>query len=244
MFIFAKNIFEKRKIYIKFIATMTEQQINYIEIGRGAKLVAKKYWHQFILGIDLRESVNFLVVSEVEENEVLYKSKISIEEIKKSTWKELIKISKTKDFIDKLIKISENKQELFDEINTIVKNIQHTTKLLNQNWISKDEYNNLGYNSNFSNWIDATYTKGKLKFILNLDSLEEENCHIKIPIQHFSGESGYFSIQMGRFELSKNQILIWQNDIFPSQIKYELIDNELILELYKNKIKFVPETLI
>ncbi len=219
---------------------MTEQD-NYFEIGRGAKLIPMEYWHQYVLGIDPTEESNFLVVSEVGKNEILYKNKITIEEIRNSHWNELLDISKTKSFISQLIGISSDNEQLVDIINSTVKNINQTKEQLNGNWISINEYGNLNYNSNFGNWVDAVQIKGKLKFTLDLDSLEGKNCHIGIPVNYLSTGDGYFSIQMGRFELSKNQILIWQNDIFPSQINYDLVDDELILELYENKIRFIKE---
>ncbi len=214
---------------------------NYIEIGRGAKLTPMKYWHQYVLGIDLTETLKFLVVSEVGKNEILYRNNITLEEIHSHQWREFLKISQTKTFVERLIEISSDKKKLFDELDAILKSIESTKQQLNGNWISEKEYSNLNYNSNFGNWIDAVPTKGKLKFILDLESDNKANCHIKIPLNFWSGEKGDYSIQMGRFELSKTQILIWQNGIFPSQIKYKLTENSLALRLYNSYITFIKE---
>ena len=128
-----------------------------------------------------------------------------------------------------------------EKISIVVENIENTILKLNGNWISIEEYGNLNYKSNFGNWVDAREITGKLKFRLDLESSDEINCHVGIPVNYLSGGDGYFSIQMGRFELSKNQILIWQNYVFPSKIKYKLIENELTLNLYEHEIKFIKE---
>ncbi|KFF06680.1 hypothetical protein [Flavobacterium reichenbachii] len=217
---------------------MTEQN-NYIEIGRGAELIPMEYWHQYVLGIDLTEELNFLVVSEVGKNEIIYQKRISLFEIHNPEWSKLLEISKTKVFIDKLIEISSDKKMVLNELNKISKSIDDTMLLLNGNWISENEYSGLNYNSNFSNWIDAIEIKGHLKFTLDLQIDNKRNCHVEIPVNYLNGGDGYFSIKMGRFELSKNQILIWQNDTFPSNIKYELSENGLILDLFEHQIKFI-----
>nr|WP_294923372.1 hypothetical protein [uncultured Flavobacterium sp.] len=219
---------------------MTEQK-KYYEIGRGAKLIPMEYWHQFVLGIDPSDELNFIVVSEVGKNEILYRKQISLEDIQDSKWDELLEISQTKNFIKELNEIKFDKKLLRENLNLVVENIENTKIKLNGNWISIGEYGNLNYNSNFGNWVDASEIAGKLKFGLNIDGSNKNNCHVEIPVNYLCGGDGYFSIQMGRFELSKNQILIWQNDVFPSMIKHNLLENQLTLELYEHEIKFIKE---
>lgn len=219
---------------------MTDQN-NYFEIGRGSKLIPMEYWHQYVLGIDLTEVSKYLVVSEVGRDKILYTERITLEEIQNSKWNELLEFSNTKTFVKQLTELQSGKNEIENTLTKILTKINETTNLLNGNWISIEEYNNLDYNSNFGNWVDAFAIGGKLKFLLDLNSSDEKNCHIGIPVHYYSMGDGYFSIQMGRFELTKTHILIWQNDIYPSQIEYEYYENELTLNLYQNKIKFVKE---
>lgn len=219
---------------------MNEKE-KYFEIGRGAKLIPLEYWHQYILGIDLSKETDFLVVSEVGKDSILFKTNISIEEIKNPKWNELLEISSAESIVNELIENSKDESKLRSIIEKTTDLIKENKQLLNGNWISLMEYNDLNYNSNFGNWVDASPIKGKLKFCLDLGHKEQKNCRVEIPVNYWTMGNGYYSIKYGRFELTKNQILIWENGIFPHQIKYSLNANKLTMNLFENEIEFMKE---
>ena len=214
---------------------------NYYEIGRGAKLIPMEYWHQYLLSIDLTEQNKIFVVSEIGKSEVLYQKKLSIEDLLKEEWNELLTKSLTKTFITQLKINYTNDENLKIELADVVEDLEKIEVLLNGSWTSIDEYDNLDYNSNFGNWVDASPIKGKLRFSLDLNTQETKNCKIEIPVNYWTLGDGYYSIIYGRFQLSKNQLLVWENEIFPHQIKFNLSNEVLILQLYDNEIRFTKE---
>jgi hypothetical protein len=214
---------------------------NYFEIGRGARLTPMGYWHQYVLGIDLAEKSDLFVVSEIGKDKVEYEKQISFEDIVKEQWNEFLELSGTKEFISELkadyidnAKLKSYLKETVDECNTVV-------QTLNGNWISIEDHDDLDYNSNFGNWVDASPVKGKLKFSLDLRSNDKRNCRVDIPVNYWTMSSGYYSIIYGRFQMSRNQLLIWENNVFPHQIKYSKTGVVLTLELFKSNVRFRRE---
>jgi hypothetical protein len=211
---------------------------SYYEIGRGLKLIPMEYWHQYVLGIDLIENRDYFVVSEVGKDKVLFKKNLSLDNLVKDEWSELLEISETKDFINQMKNDYVDEINLKIEIESLAKTIEKCKKILNGQWISINEYSGLDYNSNFGNWVDASPIKGRLKFHLDLNNSDDKKCRIEIPVNYWTMGNGYYSIISGRFQMSLNQILIWEDDIFPHQIKYEINDSRIILRLYENDIEF------
>jgi len=213
---------------------------NNFEIGRGAKLIPMEYWHQYVLGIDLTETNNIFVVSEVGKSAVLYQKKLSLQELLKNEWDELLSISETKSFINELKLNYTNDENLKVELTAMVNRLEKDKELLNGNWISIEEHGNLNYR--LSNMVEASTGYGKVLFSLNLDSSKADNCNIGVPVRYYSPtRDGYYAIINGRFQLSKNKLLIWANEIFPNQIAYSLSNGILTLELYEREIKFTKE---
>jgi hypothetical protein len=217
------------------------ENVNHIEIGRGAKLIPLEYWHQYILKIDPSKESDFLIVSEVGKDKILFEKNISIDDIENQEWNDLVEISATTSFVNELIENRQDNEKLEIIIEKTINLIKENKRLLNGNWISINEYNDLNYNSNFGNWVDASPIKGKLKFGLDLNSIEQKNCKVEIPVNYWTMGDGYYSIKYGKFELTINQILIWENGVFPHQIKYSLVNNILTLNLFENEIQFVKE---
>ena len=214
---------------------------DYFELGRGAKLIPQQYWHQYVLGIDLSLTERPFIVAEVGKTEILYQKELNIIELAKSEWNELLKVSKTETIIETL------KKNIIDGVNipsSFYKKIYQIIaekELIEGNWISINEYHNLNYDSNFGNWVDAVPTRGKLKFSLDLKK-EIKNCIVDIPVNYYSvGSIGYYSMICGTFQLCYNKILVWQNEIFPVNIEYELKENTLVLNLFGNEIQFIRE---
>lgn len=210
----------------------------YFEVGRGAKLIPHEYWHQYVLAIDISREIDFLVVSEIGKDKVLFKQNINLEEIRKARWSELLTISRTQSFIDELILHDQDKVKQRFILHKVATHIKENRKRLNGNWTSIAEYHDLNYNSNFGNWVDASPIKGKLKFTLILEKKNQKNCRVDIPVVYWTLGDGYYSIKFGEFQLTRNQILIWGDTIFPSQIDYSLKDNILTLMLFQRQIKF------
>lgn len=210
----------------------------YFEIGRGAKLLQKQYWHQFVLGVDLSNKFSPFVLTEVGGEAIIYSKNIDFKTLQSTSYKQFITYSGTKDFVLELKQAAMEGQDMLAFLRKIAQSIQQKAIQLNRKWLSKTEYSGLNYNSNFSNWIDATATKGKLEFVLDLELAEPQNCRLNIPVQFISGDIGYYSILYGRFQLSQNLILIWANEHFPYTIPYRIEDQILRLKLYKKEILF------
>ncbi len=214
---------------------------HYFELGRGAKLIHQKYWHQYVLGIDLSLTERQFIAIEVGKTEILYQKELSIVELAESEWKELLKISKTKTIIEILKKEIVNGVNIPSSFYEKIYQIIAKKELIEGDWISINEYDNLKYDSNFGNWVDAVPTRGKLKFSLDLKK-EIKNCMVNIPVNYYSiGSIGYYSMISGTFQICYNKILVWQNEVFPTNIEYELKENILILNLFGNKIQFIKE---
>jgi hypothetical protein len=190
-----------------------------------------------VLGVDILEQSDCFILSEVGKDNVLFQKKISFKELLRDKWNELLEISSTKRFIQELKNNYTNEINLKRELENVFNAMEGNKKQLNGNWISIDEYSDLNYDSNFGNWVEASPIQGHLKFLLDLNSAEKKNCKINIPVMSAYGK-GEFSVIYGAFQLSKNQILIWQNAIFPLQIKYALKADMLTLQIFEKEINF------
>jgi hypothetical protein len=173
---------------------------------------------------------------EVGKSDVLYRKKLSIGELAQKEWSNLLEISKTKSIVEGLVLGAVN----FTDFHKSISQSIAQKEFIHGNWTSIDAYADLNYNSNFGNWVDATEIEGRLKFCLDL-SKTRDNCRVDIPVIYNSMGKGYYSIKYGTFQLGYQQILIWQNPIFPVMINYELNKPILTLDLFQNKIKFLRD---
>ena len=201
---------------------------NYFEIGRGAKLIPMEYWHQFVLGVDLTQEVKYFVVSEVGKDEILFKKNISFEELINTDFDELLKISKTKDFIHQFINYSEDTLRIKNELKVFIDKAIEIFNKIDGEWISINEYENINYNFNFD-WVDAYEIKGKIHFTLKINSAELKNCRVDIPVNYYSMGEGTCGVIYGKFQMSIINILVWQNNIFPTTIGFQSNDDLLVL---------------
>lgn len=204
------------------------------ELGRGVKLIPQKHWHQCVLKIDFENQQKPFVTIEIGKNIELLRENLSLNEIQNKKWIELLKKSNCAELIKKFAK---NPQATIKKW----KAISGQQKIFQGKWITIKEIKVLDYKSNHGNWIDSRDIPGKFKFHLDLETTKIKNCQVKIPVEYISGESGYYSIYHGRFELTLSQLLIWENDMFPTRIKYKWIDSILELELFNKKIRFAKE---
>ena len=209
---------------------------DYFELGRGAVLVSNDYWHQYALGTDLSSQEKQFVAMEVGKSDVIYRKKLSIDELAQKEWSDLLEISKTRSIVDELVHGAVN----FTDFHRSISQSIVQKELIQGDWTSINVYSDLNYNSNFGNWVDASEAEGRLKFSLDL-SKTRDNCRVDIPVNYKSMGKGYYSIKYGTFQLGYQQILIWQNPIFPAMINYELNKAILALELFQNKIKFLRD---
>ncbi|WP_338759389.1 hypothetical protein WAF17_11625 [Bernardetia sp. ABR2-2B] len=101
-------------------------------------------------------------------------------------------------------------------------------------WKSTEQIERLpDYGLDFSKWIGQGARDGHYYFSV-LQQEEEIIAQVDIPV----GVTGYFSIYKGRFQSTKTQIKIWQNDQNPVRIKYTLGDDLLTLKLFSTTIRF------
>lgn len=214
---------------------MEEENSDYFELGRGAKLVANEYWHQYVLGVDLAKKK--FIAKEIGKTGNIHRKEISFDDLRQSAWTEFLDVSKTKPIAERIFNrttTGASLDSLFESIFQIVAQ----KELFHGDWISIKEYDRLDYNSNFGNWVDAFPRKGYVKLAIDLHK-EGPNCSVGIPVNYYNtiGE-GYYSIVRGRFQLGYSQLLVWQNDTFPVMIAYELRENMLTLDLFKTRIDF------
>lgn len=102
------------------------------------------------------------------------------------------------------------------------------------NWKSIEEIERLpDYGLDFSKWIGQDARDGYFLFSVFLEK-EQIITQLNIPV----GVTGYFSIYQGRFEYTRTQIKIWQNEQNPVRIKYSFEENLLVLRLFSKTITF------
>jgi activator of 2-hydroxyglutaryl-CoA dehydratase len=58
-----------------------QENKDYFELGRGAKLIPQQYWHQYVLGIDLSLTEKQFIVMEVGKTEIIYRKQLNIVEL-------------------------------------------------------------------------------------------------------------------------------------------------------------------
>jgi hypothetical protein len=204
------------------------------EIGRGAKLIPQEYWHQYVLKYDFQNPDKPFIVSEIGKDKVLFNINIDSNEIQSEKWIELLERCECNEIIKAYLTSP-------DETKMKWRELSQSDKVFNGKWITNEIIEVLDYNSNHGNWISSIDIPGKFRFELDLNSSNIKNCNVMIPVEYTSGGPGYYSIYFGRFELTRNQILIWQNDIFPTRIKYKWFNESLELQLFDEKIRFEKE---
>lgn len=215
---------------------MIETKSNIFELGRGAKLIPMEYWHQFVLGFDSTNQDAPFVVSEVGKTGVLFTKNISLNELRSDEWTELLEVSECHQLVEQY---SIDSERFVMHLNEVRKTIE----MFEGEWISTKEIEVLTHNSNFGNWVSAVAIPGNYRFSLKLDTNEPKNSRIDIPVEYASGGPGTYGIHYGRFELTLNQILIWQNEVFPTGIKYKWVNDILELEIFEKQIQFIKEKL-
>ncbi|MCC6726030.1 MAG: hypothetical protein IT258_16105 [Saprospiraceae bacterium] len=246
-----KRFFKKMLLLLDTVAARFKYKKNssknhvgsYFELGRGAKLIHQKksYWHQYILGIDLSNETEFFIVSEVGKSDILFQKEISLKNLLKKEWRELLEVSETLILIYHLKNNCSNNYILKQELEKIILETDKNKAFINGNWISIDEHENLAYDFRFD-MLDASPIKGKLRFLLDLNSPDKKNCKINVPANIWGfGGTGEVSVKHGQAQFSKNQLLVCENTIFPHRIKYEIRNTELILHIFGNIIKFRKE---
>ncbi|WP_291727182.1 hypothetical protein [Bernardetia sp.] len=101
-------------------------------------------------------------------------------------------------------------------------------------WKSTEQIERLpDYGLDFSKWIGRGAIQGY--FVFSVYYKEEAlTAQVDIPI----GVDSYFSIYKGRFQHTKTQIKIWQNEQNPVKIKYCFENDLLPLKLFSKTITF------
>lgn len=102
------------------------------------------------------------------------------------------------------------------------------------NWQSIQKVERLSdYGLDFSKWIGQEARDGYFLFSVFFDE-EKTLAQVDIPI----GITSYFSIYQGKFEHTKTQLKIWQNEQNPIRINYSFQDDLLVLKLFSKTIYF------
>jgi len=214
---------------------MTKIQSEIFELGRGAELRnTEGYWHQYVVKYNFEETQRPFIISEIGKTEELSKLQLSLSEIQQPKWSKVLKITECEDLIKDY---HSNKESVINNLMSKKKTAQN----FEGKWTTDIEIEVLDYNSNHGNWVDSRDIPGYFKFELDLKSIELKNCRVLIPVEYLSGGPGHYSIYYGRFELTNNEILIWQNEVFPFRVKYDWKEDRLELNLFKKKIEFIKE---
>lgn len=208
--------------------------MNILELGRGKELRIKDgYWHQYVLEFDLNNSPVPFVVSEVGITEEIFIKNVSWSEICSDRW------------ANHLHQCGCEKMFRSGELDRIVLEEEwHNVSLSADNyaakWITAEDTKPLDYDSNHGNWDYTHNIPGKIRVDLVAIQQERPTCSVSVPIMTAGGRS-YYTRYMGRSELAKDYILIWQSGVVPVKIGCRWIHNKLQLELFKTKLLFEKE---
>ena len=195
------------------------------EISRGKKLF--NTWCHYILKYDFSNKEKPFTTIQIKEGETITKN-LNHEEIKSEKWIDFISLSNSTNIIREY---SKNKNELIEKWYLESKSINK----FNGNWISDDVFKFVD-NTNISNWIPYRNRDGEFKL-----KIEQSIFSLGIPVEYDDTGNGYLTFFDGRFELTHNYILVWQNEDCPIKLGYKWENKKMTIDNSSITARFVKE---